>query len=263
MNRFLSILLIFAFACAAPKAKIPTEMKYNHHNTDDNALTSEVLSNIFLIYHGTQYGTCFQLSLGGKDYLVTARHLFEGIQNNTLVDVLINHKDGNKSLKPTLLVHKNSNIDIAVLDMHSNNIKEEYVDVGSEGSYASQECFFAGFPLQLSMVDKVGLNKGFPLPLIRKGIVSAFLWEKDQSIILLDGNNITGQSGSPVVVFNSSLGGKNKHKFRLIGIVRGYIPDQKEVKLTNETFVYPENTGIVVTFDAGHIKDIIGQNNEK
>jgi hypothetical protein len=149
------------------------------------------------------------------------------------------------------LYHLNSDIDIAVLRLNTNAWKQNNFDIGSKNFFLTQECFFLGFPFGLMMPDSKGdINGGYPLPFVKKGIVSAFSVRDPVQIIYLDGYNNPGFSGGPVIVPNLS---GTEHKLSLIGVVSGYRFDEKKVGGNS----FKENTGIVITYGIDHVFEII------
>ena len=61
----------------------------------------------------------------------------------------------------------------------------------------SQDVYFLGFPYDLTN-DGGTINRNFPIPLIKKGILSA-IQVGEVKTLLLDGHNNPGFSGGPVV----------------------------------------------------------------
>ena len=110
----------------------------------------------------------FSLTIDNKDYLITAKHLFpNSIAYKSKVDFEILRDTGWLKVSATLLIHENVNIDIAVLDLGSNSLKENLFDIGSKDYFLSQECFFLGFPFGLKMQGGEN-NFGFPIPFVKK-----------------------------------------------------------------------------------------------
>lgn len=224
-------------------------------------VTNEILQRIFLIKHGDSTGTCFLASVKGSDYLITAKHLFPKTDMpNTPIDIEIHRSDGWLKFNPVLLIHDNPNIDIAVLDLKSNDQKDNLFDIESKDFYLSQDCYFIGFPFGLKMDDKEGnMNNGYPLPFVKKGVISSVISDSTHMTqIFLDGHNNPGFSGGPVVVTNHGVG--NKHKMKIIGVVSAYLNEHKIVKTPIGDFSNNENSGIVLSYAINHIFEIIDKN---
>ncbi|CAN5301982.1 hypothetical protein BH20ACI1_BH20ACI1_08680 [soil metagenome] len=219
---------------------------------------NEILQRVFLIKYGSNTGTCFLVSIDSNDYLITAKHLFPNtLSNKNDVEIEIFRKDGWLKLQSNYLTHFNPNIDVAVLDLKSNDQKENLFDVGSKSYYLSQESFFLGFPFGLKMDDTDGkLNNGFPIPFVKKAIISSFISDTSgMTQIFLDGHNNPGFSGGPVVIYNYEAGGN--HKMRIIGVVSAYLNEEKIIKTPLGDLKNSENSGIVLSYAFDHVIEII------
>jgi hypothetical protein len=226
-----------------------------------NMVPSEILQKVFFIKYGNSTGTCFLVSIDSCDYLITAKHIFPNTTPlKTPVDIEILHNSGWKKFKPNLLFHSNPNIDIAVLDLKSNAVKKIAFDIGSKNFYLSQECFFLGFPFGIRIDDtKEGSrNNGFPLPFVKKAIISAFSSDSIATTqIFLDGHNNSGFSGGPVVI--SNLGTGHAHKMRIIGVISAYLSEDKIIKTPYGDLINRENSGIVLSYAFDHVYEIINR----
>jgi hypothetical protein len=231
---------------------------YSLTSTAQNMVPSEILQRVFYIKYGNNTGTCFLVSIDSNDYLITAKHLFPtNLTNKSAVDIEILRNDGWIKFKPNYLIHSNTNIDITVLDLKSNDQKDNLFDIGSKNYYLSQECFFLGFPFGLRMDDREGkMNNGFPLPFVKKAIISSFISDTSHmKQIFLDGHNNPGFSGGPVVITNYESG--SKHKMRIIGVVSAYLNEEKIIKTPLGDFKNSENSGIVLSYEFDHVMEII------
>jgi len=224
-----------------------------------NLVDRDVLQRVFEIKYGTGVGTCFLLSVDSIDYLITSRHIFGGspIHKSKVEFELLKEKKWIK-FPATLMLNVNSNIDIAVLSLGTNEAKGNGFDIGGLGYYLSQDCYFLGFPYGLHPNNDINPNAGFPLPMIKKGIISSWTHENpDGLIIFLDGNNNPGFSGGPVVIFNPV--GQTHHS-RIIAVVTAYVNDpEKTIKTPIGDFLTNENTGIVISYHISHAIDIINR----
>lgn len=156
-----------------------------------------------------------------------------------------------------LFCHSNTNIDIAVLDLKLNDQKKNNFDFGGMTYYLSQECYFVGFPFNLKMDDNEGtMNNGFPIPFVKKGIVSLFISDSsNMRQIFLDGHNNPGFSGAPVVIHNFKDG--SEHEVRIIGVVSAYLNEAKVIKTPYGDLINNENSGIVLSYAFDHVLEII------
>jgi len=218
-------------------------------------VTSDILQNVFLIKYGNEFGTCFRISFDNEDYLITAKHLFNATQHNSIVEFEILKDTGWIKLMATFFEHENNDIDIAVLALKTNQIKENKFNL--KGSYyLSQECFFLGFPFGLKM-DSGNLNSEFPIPFVKGGIISSFITDslKNMTRIFIDGHNNPGFSGGPVVVKDQSTPGENK--MSIIAVVSAYLNEKKKIKTPYGEISNQENSGIVISYSIKHVFEIL------
>lgn len=219
---------------------------------------NEILQSVYMIKYGAHSGSCLYISVNNVDYLVTAKHLFANVPNKTDVDIEIIKDNGLVKFKPTLLIHNNKEIDIAVLDLKSNNLKEIRFDIGSKGYWLSQDSYFVGFPFGLKMDNNpVSVNSGFPLPFVKKGIISGFINKNNVTQIFLDGHNNPGFSGGPVVVEN--IGSSSKNKMRVIGVISAYLNESKTINTPFGNITNSENSGLVLSYAFDHVLEIINE----
>ena len=192
-------------------------------------------------------------TIDNRDYFITAKHLFsDTLTFNSEVEVEIWQNKVWSKVKGKLLFHENKKVDIAVIDIDRTNLNNNHFDLGTKGMYLSQECFFLGFPFGYKMDKQSDLNNGFPLPFIKKGIISAWITDISNVFrIYLDGHNNPGFSGGPVVLINQELNSKNK--MTIIGIVSAYVIDDKILPTPFGNITNRENSGIVVCYAFDHV----------
>jgi hypothetical protein len=102
------------------------------------------------------------------------------------------------------------------------------------------------------------LNASFPIPLVKKGIVSSFITGNQRlDYLLLDGHNNPGFSGGPV--FYSVLG---QHDFRVAGVISGYRYEWHPVFSGGQEtpLTYQYNTGIIISVGIQVAVDLIKAN---
>lgn len=231
------------------------------YSQSQNMISRGILSQVYFIKAGANTGTCFAVSIEDNDYLVTAKHLFsDTLINKSKVNVSIFKDDRWINFDVVYLCHQNSNIDIAVLDLKSNDLKGNDFLIGGDEYYLSQDCFFLGFPFGMKMEDnKAVMNRGFPLPFVKKGIISGFMVEPNiMTQIFLDGHNNPGFSGGPVVIVNNAE--VDERKIKIIGVVSAYLNDSKVIRTPMGDFINNENSGIVLSYGFIHVNEIIKAN---
>jgi hypothetical protein len=109
--------------------------------------------------------------------------------------------------------------------------------------------FFAGFPHGLS-IDGRALNSGFPLPLVKHGIIAA-IGSGAGGPFIIDAIGNSGFSGGPVV-----FGGGDPSRPTIAGIVKGWVQVEEPVfKLGHEDpdlSVWNSNPGLLLAFDINY-----------
>lgn len=98
-----------------------------------DAVPIEMMNRTLLINNGNQYGTAFKFDHQGRIYLVTARHMVEGMSTSKAT-FQVWRDNGWQSL-PTIktLFPKSNDVDIAVL-MTDETIAQPY-EITAKGRY--------------------------------------------------------------------------------------------------------------------------------
>lgn len=211
----------------------------------DSALTVNVLYRTFLIKWGTSTGTAFTIDHGDKQYLVTARHVVKGIQSGNVIK--IRHERKWKDLPVNVVgIGKGKDLDVAVLAGLELLSPAFSLVTSSEGIVYGQSVLFLGYPFGLELEGEISLNRGFPAPYVKAGILSA-MPEGDVTKLYLDAHNNEGFSGGPVV-FDPQ--GHPRNDWHVAGVISSYLT----LKDTSE------NTGIAVAIGIRHVAELIDAN---
>lgn len=220
-------------------------------------IKSDIILRVFRIYVGNNSGTCFTLEHNHKQFLITAKHLFENaaFPNNISIGILQNHQRVDIDCYS---YYCDGNIDIAVLEPKNNLLvsKMTPVEFGVGGVTFGEEAFFLGYPLDYDATLMNLPSTANPIPFVKKCCVSCFL---ENDLIALDGINNPGFSGAPVFRV------ENK-KTIVFGVIKGYRFNASTVYkidgaqgIQTDMFI-KENTGIVYAYS---IKKAIDLLNEK
>lgn len=217
------------------------------------SVTSSILQRTFNIRcDGQKSGTCFTADVDGRRYLITARHIVNNIVNHGVVDIL---RDGNwLPLEVQLVGHGKGEVDVSVLAPNQLFGSSNQLSITTVNMTLAEDVFFLGFPFGMSF-DIGELNDYFPMPLVKKAIVSGFITE--EGVILLDGHNNPGFSGGPVVRCSTTKGPT------VIGVISAYRFQRRAVLDNDENkgpYTYDMNTGIVYVYDARQITKLIKEN---
>lgn len=216
-------------------------------------VTTNILQRTFRLRHNEHSGTCFSLDVDGRRYLVTAAHMAESIRDSAEVEV---SWMGHWLSFPVNMVGCDPDADVAVLAPHIPFGAQHPLVATREGMILAEDVYFLGFPFDLEQVVPFELNSGFPIPLVKKGIISSI--DLGSNAILLDGHNNPGFSGGPVIRARSS-----RNQPTVIGVVTDYRFERQPVldQAGKEgPYTYDANTGIIQVGSAECVMRLISAN---
>lgn len=246
------MMLIFAVLLSMPS------------HTQASLATSNVIHRTFHIYWGKFTGTAFAIDHAAKQYLVTARHVVEGIKSGNVIK--IHHEREWKDFPVNVVGIGKGRIDVAVLACSVQLAPSLPLIASDKGLQLGHSISFLGFPFGWEGGGEQ-LNRGFPLPLVKAGIVS-MLSIGDMPNIYLDAHGNKGFSGGPVVF---APNGQPGEELSVAAIVSNYpvpllqpIVDRKGDPFTNpagEAIGYiRENPGIVAAIPIRYAVELIDAN---
>jgi hypothetical protein len=218
-----------------------------------NIITLNIINRVFLIKYQESLGTCFALDIDNKQYIITAKHVIAGITDGETVYFA---KDGGWDSFQIHLIGHHENSDVSVFSLNIEIASEKLVMPANDSFSYGQDIRFLGYPY--GMYDyKHGLavRGGFPIPLIKAGIVSSF--DSANQNLYIDGINNPGFSGGPVIFEDSKT-----HDFYVGGIISGYRCQKDKVMLgKNETDLLAfSNSGIIIATSIRDALSIIEAN---
>ncbi len=217
------------------------------------AVTSNILQRTFHIAYNEVSGTCFTVDIQGSRYLITARHVVKSIQDYATVEIYRNETWFPVSVR--LVGHGKGDIDVTVLAPNTLFGASHALRLTTAKLTLAEDVYFLGFPYGLGMEVKTKLNAGFPLPMVKKAVVSAL--GLGDSPLFLDGHNNVGFSGGPVVRRGT------KGEQTVIGTISAYRAERENVLDENgeeTSLTYDTNTGIIFAYDIRHALAIIDAN---
>ncbi|MEW6531890.1 MAG: trypsin-like peptidase domain-containing protein [Thermodesulfobacteriota bacterium] len=220
-------------------------------------ITNNVIYRTFHITIGDSVGTCFTIDVDGRQYLVSARHLVKPLgQGET---ILIYHENQWKQIRVTLVGHCPGEVDVSVLATNLQLSPTFELEPTARGLTYAQEVYFLGFPY--GMTVRIGeLNRDFPMPFVKKAIVSCMYSTEDKTqIYFLDGHNNPGFSGGPVVFKEPN---RPDFNYRVAAVISGFRWSAEPVYEGDQEvpLVYRYNTGIIVAYGIKHAVDLIQEN---
>jgi S1-C subfamily serine protease len=222
-------------------------------------ITSNVYHRTFRIKYAESYGTCFTIDVEGKQYLITARHVVEGISGTATVEIF--YENNWHALMVSVVGETDREADITVLSPSVQLSPLHPLPPKSNGIYFGQDIYFLGFPYNL-FTDIGEANRNFPLPFVKKGIVSTISRnEHGMRRFFIDGHNNPGFSGGPVVW--SEIGRNfGTVEYNVGAVISGYQTANEPVYDGDNptTLAYRYNTGIIIAYDIDHAVELIDRN---
>ena len=178
-------------------------------------LTTNIIQRVLFVKFQNGVGTGFTLEKEGKQYLISAKHVFSGLTKTDEIEI---YNDGSwKKLQVTPIFCSNDELDIIAFDIGDKKITPIHpIEIGMDGIQFAEDAYFLGFPYGLS-TDSGEINNKYPFPFVKKCIISSINFNNKQ--IYLDGHNNRGFSGGPVVVMRPG------NKIKVIGVVSGFLGD--------------------------------------
>ena len=225
-------------------------------------ITANIIQRTHHVRWKTTTGTAFTIERAFRQYLITARHVVEGISSGD--SILIFHENQWKVLVVNVVGIGAGGVDIAVLASSIQLSPTHPLNPTSKGFTYGQQVFFLGYPYSWDSGNSE-INRGIPIPFVKAGILSAIV-PGDLSLFVLDAHGNVGFSGGPVVF---AAGGQGNKELRVAGIVSyGPAVGSPIVDHTGRVILGKagkpmgviENTGFVVVIDIKHAIDLIDTN---
>ncbi|MDE0511456.1 MAG: serine protease [Gammaproteobacteria bacterium] len=227
-------------------------------------ITLNVIHRTFHIGWNDTTGTGFTIDHNSKQYLVTARHVLDGIESGNVINIF--YENEWKDLPINVVGIGIGDVDVTVLSSPVRLSPPIPLAASSENLIYSQPVYFLGYPFGWDAGGEQ-INHGVPLPFVKAGIVSAVEFS-DVLRIYLDAQGNKGFSGGPVVFVPH---GQPKNELLVAGVVSYYptpqflpIVDHSGVEITNQggnpIGYIKENPGFVVAIGIKHALDLINAN---
>lgn len=203
--------------------------------------------------------SAFAINHRDRQWLITAKHVADAAVQKGRAALTLTGENGldvelSGPLVPVPLV--GAGPDIAVFDLGGKKIVFDNMTLvpSADGVALSQEVFFLGFPLTgtLPLMGR--------LPAVRRGIVSQRAHLNGVAAWIIDGHNLPGFSGGPLVFANADGMGSTWH---VLCVVSAYWLHRIDVEVAGAdlpdgtSFTVPTNAGLVVVYDIKHAIDAI------
>ena len=203
--------------------------------------------------------SCFVVTHRDRQWLITAKHVADAAVQNGAAALTLTGENGLDIEWSGPMVHVplvKVGPDIAVFSLGDKRIvRDDMTLAPSADSVAlSQEVFFLGYPLPGT------LPLSGRLPAVRRGIVSQRAHLNGVTAWIIDGHNLPGFSGGPLVFASHGGVGSTWH---VLGVVSAYWHHWIDVEIAggavpnNLGLRVPTNAGLVIVHDIKHAIDAI------
>jgi hypothetical protein len=149
---------------------------------------------------GTKVGTGFTFEVDDRQYIFTATHVVEDLQDCRKIEIIDAQGAVSRVTIDKWWTHPNPEIDVAVLVPPHQLTPAGRLEVAVEGIAWGQNAYFVGFPYG-TRPETHGML-GPRVAYVRMAIISAFERRKDAAYLhyVLDGHAAVGFSGGPVAL---------------------------------------------------------------
>lgn len=227
-------------------------------------ITSNVIQRTFHIRYNSATGTAFAIDRDNRQYLVTARHVIEGLTTSGEIEVF--HDETWESMQVEVVGIGSDDIDVAVMACPVRLAPPHPLEATSAGLIYGQTVYLLGFPFGWDSGNAT-MNRDAPIPFVKAGIVSALI-SGDASRFFIDAHGNRGFSGGPLVFARS---GGPPNEFQVAAVVASAptpltepVVDKSGKPLldnTGEPIAYfRENQGFVVAYNIRHVTKLIEAN---
>ena len=196
-----------------------------------------------------------EMCLPKRGKSITAKHVVQGISTSDTVEIF--YKNTWSAMDVGLVGEAPDEADISVLAPSVRLSPDLPLPATTTGMAWSQDVYFLGYPYNL-FADIGETNRNFPMPFVKKAIVSASSKSEEEiHRLFLDGHNNPGFSGGPVVWTEPDI-----LDYSVAGVISGFQSvDEPVYDGTAPTaLAYRYNTGIIIAYDIKHAIELIEVN---
>lgn len=214
-------------------------------------ISSHELKAIFRIRYGNATGTAFLLRASGGICMVSAAHVLSGARTGDSVH--LQAKTGWQAYRISDFVASDI-YDVCVFSLETLRVADHFSATPGAEILLGAQLLFVGFPHDLVSLAPGG---NFTVPLVRGALFSGTIDERGCQLLILDGFNNPGYSGSPVYARHVS------GKAALLGVISGYRwerPSQGKVFQRDEHGTESEVPNLYVKANSGMIQ-AVGRHN--
>lgn len=177
-------------------------------------ITGNVIGRTFRLRSAAGGGTCFAIDVDDLQYLVTALHVVPANGHGEDIVIDIHHEGSWRQLR-TRVAWLSASLDTIILAPEVNLAGGAKMVVDTKIGLG-QSVYLCGFT-PLALFDDKGVNSGFPMALVRHGTVAGAGLANQPGTLVIDGHNLPGFSGGPVV-----FQPEPHSDFRVAAVIHGY-----------------------------------------
>ncbi len=237
-------------------------------------ITSNVIHRTFWLKRANSNSifTGFTIDVDDRQYLCTAKHCVPDADSESFSHIEIFRYKRWNQLEVKLIGFGSKGSDICVLG--TNEILSPQLPMlpTSVGIAFGQDAYFLGFPHGLRTDVKIKVNRGYPVPFIKKCIMSAERPPESKpelGVMYFDGHNNKGFSGGPIIFREN---GNPRNDFKVAAVVSSFMAepgvfidglekDMMSIELEDgKRRNMMVNAGIFVAHDIRHAIDAIKKN---
>lgn len=203
---------------------------------------------------GEEGGAMFTLDHGGRQYLISAKHVLPDLSKIGEIEV---RKNGDwEQIAVNYVGETDENLDVIVFSAEKILSAPDLKLPMNMEVAIGQDVFFAGFPMGMHG-DFVEINNGYPIPFIKKGNISMFGPSID--FLYIDALINKGFSGGPVIHHGYR---NNYYEPQVCGVITHSKTLRHPVFHNNVDHGHTVaiDTGIFVAASIKHVRNIIETN---
>ena len=211
-------------------------------------INTNILLRVFLVKYQNNAGSAFTIEYDNKQYLISAAHIFQGISQNSSIEIF--HDSKWKILNVRRIGIVQDSVDIIVFSANFQLSPVYDMPASLTHIIIGQDIYFLGFPFGIT-TNMQTLNKYFPLPLVKKGILSGFFQKGKGTVTMMyfDAINNAGFSGGPIIFYD-----KIDKKLKIAGVVSAYVNQFDKVILQGQETQLQAltNSGFLIGYSIEH-----------
>ena len=225
-------------------------------------IAQETLQSVYQIYfcEESSEGTAFIVKRDGRQYIVTARHLLEKVDPESISHISLRTSGQSKKVGVKVVGNGDKDCDVMVFAACKKFEHALPLMPCEAGVYPGQPVLALGHPKVLE-TPGVALDPHRHTPIIKSGIVSGFDTDSKTKRCWIDIITTSGFSGGPVVCYPPS-GPFTPDTLQAIGVIKGCV--REEQNLVNN---FGSNIGFVrgaaglsTATDTEHVINLIDAN---